>query len=671
MKDRVFASCAKSVVMGLAVLPALTAAQTTEDNLVIRVTEGRTSENASAVLASEPVNRLASDPSVSLSRMGGRGLEPIIRGQSQERVDVLLDGIRVEGACPNRMDPPTSRLSSALTPALEVRTNNRTLRWGPIAGGQVIATTAAPTFNGQATTGQVTLGGSDNGSGKLVNAAAAVGSEDAWLRLSGGYDKADDYKDGDGSKVRSAYENAEGRVDAAWTAGSGLFIKGMVSRQEESDVKYAGSGMDAPQTDTDIYRLEVGSPIAKGEWSLLAWQADVDHIMDNFSLRQAGMMKMQTDSITETRGLRFTLDQSPTGSTDWAIGADVETNDWDATLLNLTNPMPMTVSLMWPGVERERVGMFAEGFQRIAQDIKVGAGLRYDRVEMDATKAGSVASMNMTPAMLYQGAYGTTEVEVEDNNASGFVSGEWRLPQNQAVTLTGSRSVRSPSVTERYLARNTMSDSWIGNPELDTEKHHKLELALNGSKNQWSWKPVVWVDQVDDFVLRYKETQAQCGKSKGCTRYKNIDARLLGVEVSVGWTDGTWTSSSTLASVRGENRDDNKALSQIPPVQFVQTLGWQSLGHSIEAQWQLARRQDRIDPLSGLDAGTSPGYGVFNLSGSHPLMEYLTFSWALDNLFDNTWAPHVSRANTDPFNASAVRVNEPGRTLRAALTARW
>jgi len=175
---------------------------------------------------------------------------------------------------------------------------------------------------------------------------------------------------------------------------------------------------------------------------------------------------------------------------------------------------------------------------------------------------------------------------------------------------------------------------------------------------------VVWADQVDDFVLRYLATPKD-------TRYKNIDARLLGVEANLGWSDGTWSSNSALAAVRGENRDDNKALAQIPPLQFVQTLGWQQQGHSIEAQWQLARRQDRIDLASGLDAGTSPGYGVFNLFGSHPLTGYLTFNWALDNLFDNTWAPHVSRRNSDPFNTEAVRVNEPGRTVRAALTARW
>jgi iron complex outermembrane receptor protein len=514
------------------------------------------------------------------------------------------------------------------------------------------------------------VGGANNGNGKLANAAAAVGSDNAWLRLSGGYDEANDYEDGSGNEVRSAYKNAEGRVEGGWRSASDVYVKAMASRQEERDVRYAGSGMDAPKTDTDLYRLELGAPVAKGEWSLLAWQADVDHIMDNFSLRPAGMMKMQTNSTTETRGLRFILDQSPTSRIDWAAGVDVETNDWDATLLNVNGAMPMTASLMWPGVERERAGVFAEAFMRFGSAAKVGAGLRYDRVEMDATKANQSVGLT-SPAALYSKEYAADTVPANDDNVSGFASAEWRLPHQQALTLTASRSVRSPGVTERYIARSTMADSWIGNPQLDTEKHYKLELALKGQSSQWHWKPVLWVAQVDDFVRRYKTNTSGCSKPNGCTRYENIDARLLGVEASLGWSDGTWSSNSALAVVRGENRDDNKALAQIPPLQFVQTLAWQQQGHSIEAQWQLARRQDRIDLASGLDAGTSPGYGVFNLFGSHPLTGYLTFNWALDNLFDNTWAPHVSRRNSDPFNTEAVRVNEPGRTVRAALTARW
>ena len=659
------ARCISLVMAGYAVAPLANARSEAENPVVIRVTEGQSAEAArlsAAAIQTEPVQRLSSDASVSLSRMGGRGLDPVIRGQNEERVEVLLDGMRVEGACPSRMDPPTSRLSTALAPVLEVRTSNRTLRWGPIAGGQVVATTAAPEFaDDNRTTGHLTLGGADNGEGKLVNGSVAAGSKDAFIRLAGGYDEADDYEDGDGSEVRSSYENTEGRVDGAWTADNGLYIKGMVSRQEERDVSFPGRGMDAPKTDTDLYRLELGAPVANGGWNLMAWQADVDHVMDNFSLReQTAPMKMLTASETSTQGVRLVLDQTINYTKDIAIGVDVESNDWDAALNNVDKDV--VASYMWPGVERDRVGVFVEAFHQIRMNTRLGAGIRYDRVEMQATKADQTymlkkpdgTMVSMSAAKAYEQVYGTTNTDANDDNVSGFVSGEWRYAPNRSLDVVASHSVRSPGVTERYV--NKML-GWVGNPGLDTEKHNKLEISLSGREGNWNWRPAVWVDQVDDYVLRSQD------------RYHNIDARLLGVEGQLGWSNGTWSTNSKLASVRGENRDADKALPRIPPIQFIQTLGWHHQGHTLEAEWQLARRQDRVDLESGLDPSTSPGYGVFNLSGTHPLMANLSLTWAVDNVFDKTWASHVSKA--DALGEEFFKVNEPGRTVRAALTARW
>ncbi|WP_303290126.1 TonB-dependent receptor [Marinobacter sp. SS5-14b] len=670
------ARCISLIVAGCAIAPLAHAQNETQDALLIRVTEGQSAESArlsEAAIQTEPVQRLSSDASVSLSRMGGRGLDPVIRGQNEDRVEVLLDGMRVEGACPSRMDPPTSRLSTALAPVLEVRTSNRTLRWGPIAGGQVVATTAAPEFaDDNRTTGHLTLGGADNGEGKLVNGSVAAGSKDAFIRLAGGYDEADDYEDGDGNEVRSSYENTEGRVDGAWTADNGFYIKGLVSRQEERDVKFPGRGMDAPKTDTDLYRLELGAPVANGGWNLMAWQADVDHVMDNFSLRESPM-KMQTNSETRTQGARLVLDQTINFTKDIAIGVDVESNEWDATMyngMNLTNE----ASLMWPGVERDRVGVFVEAFHQIRINTRLGAGIRYDRIAMDATRAeqtftpSPMGGMSFSPSALYASEYGATDAEANDDNVSGFVTGEWRFSPRQTFEVTASHSVRSPSVNERYVAQKTMKGSWVGNPDLETEKHYKLEASLSGREGDWTWRPAVWVDQVDDYVYRFDIRNAN-GTTD--TRYTNIDARLLGVEGQLGWSNGTWSTNSKLASVRGENRDADKALPRIPPIQFIQTLGWHHQGHTLEAEWQLARRQDRVDLVAdgGLDPSTSPGYGVFNLSGTHPLMANLSLTWAVDNVFDKTWASHVSKDNLG--DGGVFRVNEPGRTLRAALTARW
>ncbi|MDI5890858.1 hypothetical protein QLQ83_07125 [Halomonas sp. LR5S20] len=40
--------------------------------------------------------------------MGGHGLDPVIRGQQGNALNILVDGGYVFGGCPNRMDPPTA-----------------------------------------------------------------------------------------------------------------------------------------------------------------------------------------------------------------------------------------------------------------------------------------------------------------------------------------------------------------------------------------------------------------------------------------------------------------------------------------------------------------------------------------------------------------------------------
>ncbi|WP_404362782.1 hypothetical protein [Marinobacter sp.] len=78
-------------------------------------------------------------------------------------------------------------------------------------------------------------------------------------------------------------------------------------------------------------------------------------------------------------------------------------------------------------------------------------------------------AMPISLASLYQSAYGVTDTEATDDNISGFMTGEWRLSSVTNRELTASHSVRSPGINERYVARITVKDTWIGNPGLETE----------------------------------------------------------------------------------------------------------------------------------------------------------------------------------------------------------
>ena len=48
--------------------------------------------------------------SVSLVRRSGIANDIILRGQKKDNINVTIDGAKIYGACPNRMDPPVSHV---------------------------------------------------------------------------------------------------------------------------------------------------------------------------------------------------------------------------------------------------------------------------------------------------------------------------------------------------------------------------------------------------------------------------------------------------------------------------------------------------------------------------------------------------------------------------------
>ncbi len=73
-----------------------------------------------------------------LFRSGGHGIDPIIRGQRQNQLNILLDGAYVNGACPNRMDPPTSYSPIETYDTVKVIKGSQTVIYGGGGSGGTI-----------------------------------------------------------------------------------------------------------------------------------------------------------------------------------------------------------------------------------------------------------------------------------------------------------------------------------------------------------------------------------------------------------------------------------------------------------------------------------------------------------------------------------------------------
>jgi len=90
---------------------------------------------------------LSQQNGITTNRMGGHGLDPIIRGLGQNRLNILLDGAYVFGGCPNRMDPPTAYAPLTSYDLVTISKGVTTLRHGAGgSGGTVVFERQQPSF---------------------------------------------------------------------------------------------------------------------------------------------------------------------------------------------------------------------------------------------------------------------------------------------------------------------------------------------------------------------------------------------------------------------------------------------------------------------------------------------------------------------------------------------
>ena len=145
--------------------------------------------------------------------MGGHGIDPVIRGQSQNRLNILLDDSFVYGGCPNRMDPPTAYAPLHSYDEIEIRKGITSLQDGPGgSGGTVLFRRVTPVFLENDAPVRGDFGGryGSNGDSREAWTNLIVGNEDGYLRTFGQYGKANNYEDGDGREIASGYEIRQG-----------------------------------------------------------------------------------------------------------------------------------------------------------------------------------------------------------------------------------------------------------------------------------------------------------------------------------------------------------------------------------------------------------------------------------------------------------------------------
>lgn len=603
-------------------------------------------------------------------RMGGHGLDPVIRGQQGNALNVLIDGGYVFGGCPNRMDPPTAYAPLHGIDRVTVSKGVTTLQHGAGgSGGTVLFERIAPEFDGDAVGQQGTVGASydDNGERVGLYANLEAGNRQGYLRVFGEHKSAGDYEDGDGQRIHSGFETTSGGITLGLTPSENTELALGYEAVRERDVKFAGAGMDSPESDNDTLRLRLDhafSDTLRVENRLQ--YTTIDHVMDNYSLRNAPLMmgmpmrmRSPTESDTFTWKSMFTQQLA---ESDLRYGINVLQNERDADIVNDSTGKLMFNS--WPEVTTRQAGVFAELDHHLDERTTLSGGLRvdYSEASADGAKNPSENPMNggLPASAFYQEVYGLSgDLDHDAWLVGAFLRGEQRLNDTDTIFASLSRAERDADATERYFAKS----DWVGNPALDPEVHHQLDLGFARRLDMAGFEVVAFADRVDDYIFR-------SANADGVSTYRNIDATLYGLELSgdLRWTSN-WETRGQLSWVRGDNLDDGGALSDIAPLrgqlsQFYVADAWEA---GLTARF--SDDQDRLGP----DEVATAGYMVLDAEAAWH-WQALTLRAGVSNLLDKTYSDFLNRnrASSDPFLSSDpgsvnLPLNEPGRSAWLAV----
>ncbi len=611
---------------------------------------------------------LASTAGVWKFRKAGIANEVVVRGYESRDLNVLIDGQRIYGACPNHMDPPSFHADFAEVERVEVGKGPFDVKNQGSLGGVVNIVTKKPE------PGWHTAVNAAAGSDGYVNPSATVSFGGAkFLGLAGySYRSALAYTDGSGRRFTeltnfkpAVADETAYRVGTAWgkvayVAAPGSTIELAYTHQDADRVLYPALQMDAIWDRADRVNLSWG---LTREGTLRAVKAQgyftrVDHWMNDQFRTSAGNAARGWSMGTMAHS-RAAGGKVEAGFREVTAGVEVYQRYWNATSQLAGSAYTTQHSL--PEPTTTVAGVYGEWLHPLAESLTLSVGARFDH-------ATTEADPRLANTDLYWAYQGTRNTSSTDSFPSGYARLVYRASERLELSGGVGSTVRVPEASERYSALKRMGSDWVGSPDLAPSRNTGLDLSASYRGAGFFTSASLYGDRVSDFVIVYEQPRVNAVKGVMNTvarSYANVDATLLGGEVTavVTLTDRLFASGD-VSYVRG-TQDAVPAqgilstnLSEMPALRGRLALRYATGRYWAEVEGVASAAQTHVD--TDLNEQPTPAWQVANVKvgGNVAGLELTVGVW---NLFNRTYYETLSYQR-DPFR-SGFKVPEPGRNF--------
>ena len=614
-------------------------------------------------------------PSVSLIRRSAVANDIRVRGQKKDNINVTIDGAKVCGACPNRMDPPISHVLTNNVDFIEINEGPYNVEDFGVLSADIKVHTIKPKKGFE---GEVNVGAGSFGYKKGAFSLSG-GTDSVRVLLSGSTESSEQYKDGNGDDfvgqiareitagtvpTSTQYQPQYRNLDAYskktlmtkmfWDITDTQELKLSYTANRSDNVLYPSSKMDALYDDSDIYNIEY---VVKNlgtyskELNLQVYQSEVAHPMST-KYRQMGAINYVTHSLTtKMQGAKLKNSFDVRNHTITS-GVDYSLRNWDGAYFKNDVPFPATKFHSIWDVDTENIAFFLK--DKITLDkFEIDLGLRYDNT--DITSANPTQASNTYDAL------------------SAYIFGTYHVDEKTKYFAGFGKSSRVPDGKELYWI-GSMGNS-VGTTNLEQTTNYEFDMGVEKQFEDASFKAKFFYSVLKDYIA-YNASSLN-GMGAALNAYENVDAKLYGFELS-----GTYIATESLyfdygvAYQRGKKDHPLKGqtgtnMPDIAPLKANVALNYDYDERlNLRAEVIAASAWNHFDAENGeqkLDA-----YGVLNLKGTKQFGNNFELTVGIDNLLDKTYA--VSNTYKDLVllptvgnNNEVMLLNEPGRYIYTNL----
>ncbi|MFA7062032.1 MAG: TonB-dependent receptor [Pedobacter sp.] len=585
---------------------------------------------------------------IDIVRKGATANDVVLRGQQKDNINVFLDGMRLHGACPSRMDSPSFHFDFAEIEQIRIVKGPYDLTNPGGIGGVIDAVSKK---NGRGIASDLSL---TYGSYNMANAAvtASYGNELFDVLLGYAFKYSGVPESGDGRRITDIYsatslnryktdtsDTGAYQINTGWsklglnlTSNSRMEIG--YSYQDADHVLYPYLLMDADYDRTHqlnwSYRIEKVSPVVR-EIKLQAYWDKVRHLMDDrerfSSLNKPLIYSMQTDASTQVVGAKLN-GAFAVGPGILTSGLDFYNRNWDA--VNRTMAGGYKDTFMIPDVYTDNLGFFADYELPVVEKLTLKGGLRGDLTWVNTDKPTNKAIS-----------------DTDYNSVSGNIQLIWAPLEHLEISTGFGSGVRPPDPQELFIN----SSKQQGNPFLNPTRNNEADLGVKYATERFFIKAAIFNSSLDDYI-----NIVQSGTTRS---YNNINANIWGAELGSQFAlPYDLFLKASLSYTEGKNTSNGRPLSEIPPLKGMLAMRYDVDTWFVEVAENFANSQDNVDSALGEQA--TAGWMTTDLKAGYKYKALSVYA-GIYNLLDKFYYSHLSYQR-DPF-ASGVKVPENGRNF--------